>query len=174
MLSYSIPYFAYNDPRVHVETELSDGSKVKLYKSQKFSMEKLREKALLRQYRMHGELHALDHYCGGHDLSSAELERNPPPDWGEWEQAITIVRAINGNLAAGTMPPRDVVGTRETIFPSFSKTKNEGYSMTMQTRLMSSENNELDFAGLKDPPHVRTAIKGLKARGRSPARFDGQ
>ena len=39
----------------------------------------------------------------------------------------------------------------------------------MQTRLMSQENNELDFAGLKDPPYARTAIKELKVRGRSPA-----
>ena len=67
------------------------------------------------------------------------------------------------------MPPRDVVGTRETIFPSFSKTKVEGYSLDMQTRLMSLENNELEFAGLKDPAIARTAIKELKARGRSPA-----
>ena len=103
--------FADDCPGLHVVRTLQDGSKVKPYKPHRFAKEKLREKALLRQYKMHGELHALDHYCGGHDISQTELERSPPPDWGEWEQASTIVRAINGKLAAGTMPPRDVVGT---------------------------------------------------------------
>jgi hypothetical protein len=161
--------FAHDSPKLHVVTKSADGSDIQPYKPHRFAKDKLREKALLRQYKMHGELHALDHYCGGHDLSAAELARSPPQDWGEWEQASTIVRAINGKLPAGTMPPKDIVGTRETIFPSFSKTKTEGYSLDMQTRLMSVENNELEFAGLKDPPVARTAIKELKIRARNPA-----
>ena len=83
---------AYNSPELHVTTKSeTDGSDVKKYKPEKFSKEKLREKALLRQFKMHGQLHALDHYCGGYDLSQEGLEKHPPPDWGEWENASTIV-----------------------------------------------------------------------------------
>ena len=51
--------FVEDDPGLHVVRTLPDGSKVKPYKPLKFAKEKLREKALLRQYKMHGELHVL-------------------------------------------------------------------------------------------------------------------
>ena len=85
-----------------------------------------------------------------------------------WENASTIVQAIQGNLDADRMPAKDEFGTRETIFMSHSKPKGDGYSHDMPTALSSLENNELHFAGLSDPPDARTAIKDKKVRGKTP------
>ena len=164
--------FARDCRELYAMRRLQDGTEVRKYDGlvhwDLFTVEKLKEKALLRQFKMHGELNALDHYCGGHDLSKEGLRLNSPPDWGEWEPFSAIVRAVQGGLLAGSMPSKDDGGTRETIFPSFAKTKKlDGYLFGMQTRLLSTDNNELDFAGLHDLASERTAIKVRKVRGKA-------